>query len=91
MTTLRPPILPIAGLVLVIAAFTSLLALLAPSRADLLVVCSNTASVCDALAEHYEQHTRTSVDVVRVPTSEALSHLAATHGLRIRRMARRPR
>lgn len=64
MTTLRPSFLPIAGLVLVIAAFTSLLALLAPSRADLLVVCSNMASVCDALAEHYEQHTRTSVDVV---------------------------
>lgn len=78
--TLRHRLLPAAGILVVIAALVCLLALLVPTRADLVVVCSNTASACDALAEHYERSTRTGVDVVRVPTSEALSRLAATHG-----------
>ncbi|QWW19743.1 substrate-binding domain-containing protein [Schaalia sp. 19OD2882] len=67
-------------LVLLGLVLTPPLLLLTDHRADLVVLCSNTASVCRTLASTYEEDTGHTVEVVRIPTSEALARLTATRG-----------
>lgn len=69
--------LPKAVLVSVLVAFTfaGLLHFL-PDRAELNILCSNNRRACDALAREFQRHSATSVQVFRVPTSQALERLA---------------
>ena len=70
----------IAVAVVGIISISPLCLLFADSKPDLRILCSNTSKVCEALARRYEQREGTSVDVVRVPTSEALARLISTRG-----------
>lgn len=56
------------------------LLLLTTHRADLVVLCSNAEAACTALADRYERDSGHDVDVIRIPTSEALGRLLATGG-----------
>lgn len=68
----------IAVAVVGIISISPLFLLFADSKPGLRILCSNTSTVCEALARRYEQREETSVDVVRVPTSEALARLIST-------------
>lgn len=65
----------LAGALVVAALAISAFVWLQPPKAELSVLCSNNESSCDAVAKSYEKHTGTSVNMVRLPTSEALGRI----------------
>lgn len=77
MTRARRYLSLLIGGILLIGVLVLAPQLLSPERANLVVLCSNEASVCQALASTYGAKTGEHVRVVRVPTSEALGRLAA--------------